>query len=58
VKEFENAFWNNMFEKKLHKYKDFLDTIFSHYPLETINVNTTFGHVFSHFKNALLILHL
>lgn len=48
VKEFENAFWN-MFEKELHKYKDCLDIVFSRYPFETINVNTTSRHVFSHF---------
>jgi hypothetical protein len=57
VKEFEDAFWK-MFEKELHKCKDCLDTIYSRYPFETINVNTTFGHVFSHFRIILLILYL
>ncbi len=57
MKEFENAFWN-IFKKELHKYKDCLDTIFLHYPLETINVNTTYGQVFNHFKTIILILYL
>ncbi len=40
------------FEKELPKYKDHLDVIFPHHPLETINVNNTFGHVFSHLHNC------
>jgi hypothetical protein len=41
-----------MFEKELPKYKDHLDVIFSLSPLETINVNTIFEHVFSHLHNC------
>jgi len=41
-----------MFEKKLPKYKDWLDTIFQHHLLEMINVNTAFGHVFNHLYNC------
>ncbi len=48
----KGAFWNEMFEKKLAKYKDHLDVIFLCHPLETINVNTTFRHVFSHLHNC------
>jgi hypothetical protein len=48
VMDSKNSFGNTMFEKELPKYKDRLDTIFPHRPLETINVNTTFGHVFNH----------
>jgi hypothetical protein len=50
--ESKGAFWNEMFEKELPKYKDHLDLIFPCHPLETINVNTTFGHVFSHLHNC------
>jgi hypothetical protein len=44
----KDAFWNNMFEKELPKYKDRFDTIFSCHLFEAINVNIIFGHVFSH----------
>jgi hypothetical protein len=44
----EKTFWNNMFEE-LPKYKDMLDAIFTpQLLLETINVNTSFCHVFNH----------
>ncbi len=57
--DLEDASWNNMFEKELPKYKVSLDTIFPHCPFETINVNTTFSHVFSHLqKIALLALRM
>jgi hypothetical protein len=46
------AFWNEMFEKKLPKYKDCLDVIFPCHPFETINVNTTSRYVFSHLHNC------
>lgn len=46
--ETENAFWNNMFEKELPKYKDHLDMIFLCCLFETINVNNASRHVFSH----------
>jgi len=52
--DLEDASWN-MFEKKLPKYKVSLDTIFPHHPLETINVNTTFSHVFSHLQKIGLL---
>jgi hypothetical protein len=48
VIESENVFWNNIFEKKLPKYKDRLDMIFPCCLLEMINVKTAYGHVFSH----------
>jgi hypothetical protein len=41
-----------MFEKELPKHKDHLDVTFAHCPLETINANITFGHVFSHLHNG------
>jgi hypothetical protein len=41
-----------MFEKEVPKYKDHLDVIFPCHPLGTINVNITFGHVFSHLHNC------
>jgi hypothetical protein len=41
-----------MFEKELPKYKDRLDTIFPCCPLQTINVNTVFSHVFDHLQNC------
>jgi hypothetical protein len=41
-----------MFEKELPKYKDRLDVTFPCHPLETINVNIIFGHVFSHLHNG------
>jgi hypothetical protein len=41
-----------MFEKELPKYKNHLDVIFPHHLLETINVNITYGHVFSHLHNC------
>ncbi len=44
----KNAFWNNMFEKKLPKYKDHFDTIFLCCLLEALNVNIAPKHVFSH----------
>jgi hypothetical protein len=44
-----------MFEKELPKYKDLLDTIFPHRPLETINVNIAFSHVFSHLQKIALL---
>ncbi len=50
--DFKGAFWNEMFEKELPKYKDCLDVIFPCHPLETINVNTTFEHVLSHLHNC------
>ncbi len=53
--DLEDASWNNMFEKELPKYKVSLDTIFPHRPLETINVNTTFNHVFSHLQKIALL---
>jgi hypothetical protein len=57
--DLEDSSWNTMFEKKLPKYKDLLNTIFPHRPLETINVNTAFNHVFSHLqKFALLALRM
>jgi hypothetical protein len=43
--DFEDKFWN-MFKKKLPKY-DRLDAIFPQPPLHTVNINTTFGHVFN-----------
>jgi hypothetical protein len=39
VMDLEDSFCNTMFEKELPKYKDWLDTIFSRCPVETINVN-------------------
>ncbi len=48
----KDSFWNTMFEKKLPKYKDRLDTIFPHCPLEIIKVNIAFGHVFNHLQNC------
>jgi len=48
VMDSKKSFGNTMFEKELPKYKDRLDTIFPHRLLETINVNTTFSHVFNH----------
>ncbi len=50
--DFEGAFWNEVFEKELPKYKDRLDVFFPCHPLETISVNTIFGHVFSHLHNC------
>jgi hypothetical protein len=41
-----------MFEKELSKYKDRLDVTFPCCPIETISVNITFGHVFSHLHNG------
>jgi hypothetical protein len=52
--DLEDSFWNTMFEKKLPKYKDWLDIVFPHCPFETINVNIAFGHVFSHLQNCLI----
>ncbi len=49
---FKLFFWNNMFEKKLSKYKDHLDVIFLHHPLGTINVNIACGHIFNHVHNC------
>jgi hypothetical protein len=46
------SFWNTMFEKELPKYKDWLETIFPRHPLETINVNIAFDHVFNHLQNC------
>lgn len=45
--DFENMFWNNMLEKELPKYKDRLDAIFSQPLFDTININTTFSHIFN-----------
>lgn len=50
--DLENMFWNNMFEKKLPKYKDRFDAIFPRPLFHTINVNTTFGHVFNNLYNC------
>jgi hypothetical protein len=33
VMDSEDSFWNTMFEKELPKYKEQLDTIFSHHLL-------------------------
>jgi hypothetical protein len=52
VMESEDAFWNNMFKKELPKYKARLDIIFSCHPFETININTTSKHVFSHLQKC------
>jgi hypothetical protein len=52
VMDSEKSFCNTMFEKELPKYTDWLDTIFSHHPLEIINFNITSGHVFSHLQNC------
>ncbi len=54
VMDLEDSFWNTMFEKELPKYKDWLDTIYSHCPFEIINVNIASGHVFSHLQNCLI----
>jgi hypothetical protein len=40
-----------MFEKKLPKYKEWLDAIFPQPPLHNVNVNTTSGHVFKNLHN-------
>jgi hypothetical protein len=50
--DLENMFWNNMIEKELPKYKDRLNAIFPQPQFHTINVNTTFGHVFNNFYNC------
>jgi hypothetical protein len=52
VMDSKDSFWNNMFEKELPKYKGWLDTLFPCHPLETINVNIAFGHVFNHLQNC------
>jgi len=52
VMDLEDSFSNTMFEKKLPKYKDRLDTIFLCHLLEIINVNTTSNHVFNHLQNC------
>ncbi len=45
-------FWNQMFNKKLPKYKDRLDVIFPLCsPLEIINTNIISRHVFNHLQN-------
>jgi hypothetical protein len=48
----KGAFWNEVFEKELPKYKDRLTVIFPCHPLETISVNIISGHVFSHLHNC------
>ncbi len=48
----KGAFWNEMFQKELPKYKDCLDVIFPHHHVETISVNTNSRHVFSHLHNC------
>ncbi len=48
--DFENTFWK-MFKKKLHNY-DRLDAIFPQPLLHIVNINTTFGHVFTNIKNC------
>ncbi len=52
VMDSKDSFQNIMFEKKLPKYKDQLDTIFLRHLLETINVNIAFNHLFSHLQNC------
>ncbi len=54
VTDLEDSIWNTMVEKELPKYKDWLDTIFSRCPFETINFNIAFGHVFNHLQNCLI----
>jgi hypothetical protein len=51
ITSFEVDFWNNMFGKELPKYKDCVDVIFPHHPLETINLNIVSGHIFEHLQN-------
>ncbi len=48
----EVDFWNNLFDKKLPKYKDHLEVIFLHHPLEVVNLNIIFVHIFSHLQNC------
>jgi hypothetical protein len=48
--DFENTFWK-MFKKKLHNY-DRLDAIFPQPLFHIVNINTTFGHVFTNIKNC------
>jgi hypothetical protein len=52
VIDFEVGFWNNLFDKKLPKYKDRLEAIFPHHPLEVVNLNIIFVHIFSHLQNC------
>jgi hypothetical protein len=52
---FEDAFYNNMFQKDLLKYKDPLYVIFLCCSIETTNVNIVSSHIFKH---MLLILWL
>jgi hypothetical protein len=58
VMAFKGAFWNDMFEKKLPKLKDRLDTIFLRHLLETINDNSTIGQCLIICKITLLTLHM
>ncbi len=50
--DFENIFWNNMFEKELPMYKDRLHAIFLQPILHIINVNATCNHVFNNLYNC------
>jgi hypothetical protein len=46
---FDDNFLNIMFDKKKK-----LDAIFAQLPLQTMNVNISFGHVFNKFHNYLI----
>jgi hypothetical protein len=52
VVDSEVDFWNNLFGKRFPKYKDRLEAIFPCCPLEAVNLNIIFGHIFSHLQNC------
>lgn len=52
VVDSEVDFWNNLFDKRFLEYKDRLEAIFPHRPLEAVNLNIIFGHIFSHLQNC------
>ncbi len=51
--DLKNTLWNNMLKKKLPKYKNRLDAMFSWPSFHIININITSGHDFNNLQNYL-----